>query len=130
MKKYTIELGIDELCLIQTALKMYTRIGLVQLDTLGSCNTFASNVSRLDIQEEVYKSLDVTRALFKLRRNESFGIFHPEVKDDCKISLNIHDTISHQLYLDSDKINHYVRAASPADICKLAKIPEPNFKFV
>jgi hypothetical protein len=129
MKKYTIELGFDELCLIERALELYGRVGLLQFDKLTLCNSLQKLVWDRELSQEFQSRTDEVKSLFGYPSNANPGIFNKEiVGDDCRIAIHIYQQLRHQRYLDrlasgQQTERHYTVDESPADICENT----PNF---
>lgn len=134
-KKYTIELGFEELCLIERALELYGRIGMLQFDNLTLCYSLLKQVWDKDIQNEFEEKSKELKALFGYESNAYPGIFNKEfVGDDCRIASHIYQILRHQRYLDrvasgeqTEKyftINEY-----PADTCQIASMKLPDFEI-
>ena len=133
MENYTIELGKEELQLISRALDLYSRVGLLQFDKLTDCLSLQKLVWERGVQEEFDAQSKELKNLLGYPSNANPGIFNTKyVRDDVRISANMHQTIRHKFWLDTDKRNRfeYTVDAYPADICKIANIEEPNFKII
>ena len=136
MNKHTIELGFEELCLIERALEMYGRMGMLQFDYLTLCNSLHKLIWDRKKADEFRKKADELKAVFNYPSNANPGILNTEiVGDDCRIAIDMYQTIRHQRYLDRYKENpeeeskHYSVDQSPADICQLAGMKTPDFKI-
>jgi len=134
-KKHIIELGFEELCLIESALELYGRVGMLQFDTLTLCNSLVKQIWDRNLQREFDEKSKELKSLFGFAPNAYPGIFNKEfVGDDCRIATHIYQQIRHQRYLDrvssgEQSQRHYTVDEYPADICSIAGISEPNFKF-
>jgi len=134
MKKYTIELSFDELCLIERSLELYGRVSMLQFDYMNSiCNSLTKLIWKKDISQEFRNKTDELKLLFGYTANSNPGIFNTEhVSDDARIAIDLYQTIRHQRWLDDtdpDKNKHHTVLAYPADICQLAGMKIPDFKF-
>jgi hypothetical protein len=133
---YKIELGFEELCLIERALELYGRMGMLQFDTLDYVNSLGKQIHKLDIHTEFRTKCNELKALFGYASNSYPGIFNKEfVGDDCRIATHIYQQLRHQRYLDRIKSGeqnekHYTVDEYPADICTIARIKLPEFKFI
>jgi hypothetical protein len=132
-KKYTIELGFDELCLIERALELYGRVGLLQFEHLTLCNSLQKLVWDRELSQEFKSRTDEVKSLFGYQSNANPGIFNKEiVGDDCRIAIHIYQQLRHQRYLDRRKSgeqtkDHYSVDEYSADTCQIAGMRTPNF---
>ena len=135
-KKYNIEVGFEELCLIEIALGLYGRIGMLQFDYLTLCNSLQAEIWTKQLSDEFRNKSDNLKSIFGYAPNSNPGIFNTEiVSDDCRKAIDIYQTIRHQRYLDRMKENPEEESkfsgvdSSPADICQIAGIKIPDFKI-
>lgn len=135
-KKITINCSEQELRLIEKALELYTRVGLLQFEKLTECSSLQKLIWDKDLVDKFEKSLKEVKALFGYTLNSSPGIFNISlVKDDVRIAADMIQSCRHARYLNDKKeegdnpIFKLTNASSPADICKIAKIPEPEFEI-
>jgi len=132
-KKYTIELGFEELCLIERALELYGRVGMLQFDYLTLCSSLQNLIWKKNLYDEFDFKADELKAVFDYPANSNPGVFNTtDVEDDCRIALDIYQTIRHERYLQriesgEQTENHYTVDESPADICDIAKLKSPDF---
>ena len=133
MNKHTIHLSTPELLLIERALDIYSRIGLLQFENLTSCNSLQSLIWKENKMDEFRNAAHQLKAVFGYSPNAFPGIFNTNiVGDDCRIAAHIHQQIRHHRWkLDTspDKSLFTVNAY-PADICQIAEIPIPDFKII
>lgn len=124
MQKITIETTKEELNLIRQALELYTRVGLLQFNNLTLCSSLHKLVWDRDLQEEFDKKCTELKGIF----NISPGIFNKEfVTDDVRVAADMYQTISHELWNAKEDKERYSLDATPSDICRIAKIKQPNF---
>jgi hypothetical protein len=134
--KYTIELEFDELCLIERALELYGRVGMLQFDYLTLCNSLQKLIWDKKLSEEFRNKADDLKAVFGFSKNSNPGIFNKEfVSDDCRTAIHIYQQLRHQRYLDRLKkdpseSNHGGVYQYPADTCQLAGMNTPKFKII
>jgi hypothetical protein len=85
------------------------------------------------IDDEFDFKADELKAVFDYPANSNPGVFNTtDVEDDCRIALDIYQTIRHERYLQriesgEQTENHYTVDESPADICDIAKLKSPDF---
>jgi hypothetical protein len=133
--KYTIEIGYDELCLIESALELYGRVGMLQFEYLTLCKSLQSLIWIKGCSQEFKDGGDKLKSLFGYPPNGNPGIFNKEiVGDDCRKAIHIYQQLRHQRYLDRIKENpeethEYGVYKYPADTCTIAGMNTPNFKF-
>lgn len=132
MNKHTIELSTPELLLIERALDIYSRIGLLQFENIKDCYSLQSLIWKEEKMDEFRDATNQLKAVFGYPPNAGPGIFNTEkVGDDCRIAAHIHQQIRHhrwQIDTSSDKSMFTVNAY-PADICQIAEISIPDFKI-
>jgi hypothetical protein len=134
-EKYTIELGFEEFCLIERALELYGRVGMLQFDNLTLCDSLVRQILDRNLQREFDEKSKELKALFGYASNAYPGIFNKEfVGDDCRIASHIYQQLRHQRYLDrlasgEQTKKHYTVDEYPADICQIAGIELPDFKI-
>lgn len=134
MKTITIECSEKEVHLIERALELYGRVGMLQFDYLTMCNSLGKLIWDRKKSDEFRKKADELKAVFDYPPNANPGILNTEiVGDDCRIAIDMYQTIRHQRYLDRYKENpveeskHYSVDQSPADICQIAGMETPKF---
>lgn len=131
-KKITIECGFEEVCLIERALELYSRVGILQFEYLTIC----TSLQKLVWGKEV--DFDTQARLLKIplgyEPNSNPGIFNTkDVHDDVRIAADLYQQIRHERFNDrvrsgEQKILTHSVDEHPADICKIADIDLPNFK--
>ena len=133
--KVTIECDEKEARLISLALDLYTRVGLGQFWYLSDCATVRKNLWA-DETNQLQDNFD--KAALKLAETYTghpgrggYGIFHAKIGDDCKIAAHIHQQIRHEFFLQQKEEDKKISGvdAYPADIARIAHIPDPNFKI-
>jgi hypothetical protein len=135
-KKHTIQLGFDELCLIERALELYGRVGMLQFDYLTICSSLQKLIWDKKLSQEFRDNADKLKSIFGYSANSSPGILNKEdVSDDCRIAIDIYQTIRHQRYLDRlakdpTESENYGVYKYPADTCQLAGMKSPDIKFI
>jgi hypothetical protein len=135
-EKYKLELGFNELCLIERALELYGRVGMLQFDYLTICTGLQKLIWEKKLGDDFREKADGLKSIFGYSPNANPGIFNKEmVSDDSRIAIDMYQTIRHQRYLDRlktdpDESKHHGVHKYPADICKIAGIKTPIFKFV
>lgn len=134
--KYKIECGFEELCLIERALELYGRVGMLQFNYLTLCNSLQSEIWAKKLTQEFQDKADDMKAIFGYCRNSNPGILNTDVVgDDCRQSIHMYEQIRHQRYLDRIKTNPEEESKrfgvdqSPADTCHLAGMKSPEFKI-
>lgn len=190
--KFIIEIGEDELQLINKALDFYSRVGTGQFSVIIDHPTFQKSVYEihipkkqpevgdrtqqgeiLEIKEDkalingsikndvwckdpkwrdistiklstdyakyhktrdtaedyLYIARDYLYGDNSLGKHGSWGIFNPKVDDSCKVAFHIHQQIRHEFWKLQENKTRYTVDAYPADSCKLAGLPTPNFKI-
>jgi hypothetical protein len=135
-KKHTIEVGFEELCLIERALELYGRVGMLQFDYLVLCNSLQNEIWKKELSAEFRDKADGLKSVFGYAPNSNPGIFNTEiVGDDCRTAIDMYQTIRHQRYLDRMKENpeeeskYYGTHSSKADTCQMAGMKTPEFKI-
>ena len=135
-KKHTIEVGFEELCLIERALELYGRVGMLQFDYLTLCNSLQNEIWKKELSTKFRDRADDLKSVFGYAPNSNPGIFNTEiVGDDCRTAIDMYQTLRHQRYLDRMKENpeeeskYYGTYSSPADICQIAEMKTPDFKI-
>jgi hypothetical protein len=134
--KYTIEIGFEELCLIERALELYGRVGMLQFDCLTICNSLQKLIWDKEVSEEFRNQSDMLKSIFDYSKNANPGILNKEiVGDDCRNALHMYQQLRHKRYLDRLKQNpdedkHIGVDKYPSDVCNLAGMKLPNFKIV
>lgn len=135
MKKITIECSEKEANLIERALELYGRIGMLQFDRMTLCDSLQQLVWTSDLAGEFQIKTDELKAVFGYARNANPGIHNKEiVSDDVRESMHMYQQMRHERYLDRVKSGEQSKEysgvdQSPADICHVAGIKSPNFKI-
>ena len=134
--KYKIECGFDELCLIERALELYGRVGMLQFNYLTLCNSLQKEIWTKKLNQEFQDKADDMKAIFGWSKNSNPGILNKDVVgDDCRQAIHMYEQLRHQRYLDRMKADpeeerkHYGVDSSPADVCILAGMKSPEFKI-
>lgn len=127
--KVTIECSEKELQLLNRALDLYSRIGILQFEKM----TDVVSLQKLIWKEELIHQFDdrakELKTLFGYTPNSGPGIFHLEkVSDDVREAAHMHQVIRHELWKQREEKSSYTVDAYPADICKIADIPIPIFE--
>lgn len=135
-KRYNIELGFDELCLIERALELYARVGLLQFDRLSLCSSLQSFLWKKDAAKEFDAMTDGLKYLLNVSRNEYLPIGDKEnVHDDVREAFHIYEIIRHQRYLDRvkenpEERNYFGMDNFPAKTCQVYGMDIPQFKII
>src|SRR5690606_8199198 len=117
MKNITIKTTEKELQLIQKALELYTRVGLLQFEYLDVCTSLNTLIWNKVIATEFEDKALELRSLFK----ESPGIFNKKVVcDDVRIACNLYQDIRHEFWRAKGEESVYTVASNPSDICRIA----------
>lgn len=135
MNKITIECSQDEAFLIERALDMYSRIGILQFEYLTMCSSLQKLIWNKKLHWKFELAANNMKAVFDYHPNSHAGIFNTEdVQDDVRTAAHLYQIMRHERYLhrkatgeqleDSYTVDEY-----PADICNIAKIKIPNFKM-
>lgn len=134
-KKITIECGFEEACLIERALDLYSRVGILQFEYLTGCTSLQRLIWRKGVSDEFRKKGDALKGIFGYEANAHPGIFNTkDVDDDVRIAADLYQTIRHERYNDRIRTreqinNHHTVDEYPADICKIGGIKIPDFKI-
>lgn len=135
-KQYKLELGFKELCLIEKALELYGRVGMLQFEYLTLCGSLQSLIWKKHLSEEFRNKGDLMKGVFGYSPSSNPGIFNKEhVGDDCRNAIHMYQVIRHQRYLDQLKKDpkedsHHGVDKYPANTCELAGMESPEFKFL
>jgi hypothetical protein len=133
-KKITIECGFEEACLIERALDLYSRVGILQFEYLTGCTSLQRVIWDKDISDEFRKKADALKSTFGYEPNAHPGIFNTEdVHDDVRVAADLYQSIRHERYKDRIRTgeqtkSHHTVDEYPADICNIGGMPIPNFK--
>lgn len=133
--KLKIECSKDELLLIERALELYGRVGMLQFDYLTLNNGLQKKIWDKDLTESFRNITDDLKSLFGYSKNSNPGIFNTDfVGDDSRIALHLYQQIRHERYKYRVKTgeqteNYHTVDEYSADICQLANIDVPNFKI-
>lgn len=134
-KKIKIECSFDEMVIIERALELYGRIGMLQFNNLTLCNSLQSLIWNKKLSQEFKEKADDLKSVFGYPSYGNPGIFNTEeVGDDCRTAIHIYQQLRHERYKDriasgdQDK-RHYTVDEYPADICQIAGMNTPNFKI-
>jgi hypothetical protein len=135
-----LHLTDEQLYLVSRALDLYSRMGLGQFWYLTDNITIQKNIWKRE--KNIWKGEKLEGGVhekFKTKAQElsniytgfvgngSYGIFSPEVGDDCKLAAHIHQTIRHEFWKrrrDEDPDASYINMtvdSHPADIWNMAK---------
>lgn len=131
-KKVTIVCGFEEACLIERALELYSRVGILQFEYLTGCASLQKLIWDKDLSDEFNKKANELKAVFGHASNANPGIFNKEqVGDDARIAAHLYQQFRHERFLDRIHTGEQTTISLsvdefPADICKIAKIPIPN----
>ena len=134
-KKITIEVGFEEACLIERALELYSRVGLLQFEYLTGCASLQKLIWDKDISDEFRKKADELKAVFGHPANCNPGIFNTkEVSDDARVAAHLYQQLRHERYKDrvatGEQIGrHHTVDEYPADICQIGGMKIPNCKI-
>jgi len=136
-KKVTIECGFEEAVLIERALDLYSRVGILQFEYLTGCNSLQKLIWDKDVSDQFRKKADEMKAIFGHPANGHPGIFNTtEVSDDVRVAAHLYQQLRHERYKDrlkegEENGNRYGVDAYPADICQIGdmKIPNCNVKI-
>lgn len=131
----TINTTEEELRIIEKALELYGRVGLLQFQYLTICDSLQRQVWGKDLTQEFDEKTFELKSIFGYSRNSNPGIFNKEfVSDDCRIAFHLQHQMRHERYLNRTKNGkqterHYTVDEYPADVCDIAGIEQPNFKI-
>lgn len=132
-KKITIECGFEEACLIERALDLYSRVGLLQFDKLDMCHSLNSLIRSKDAQDAFDAASDNMKSVFGYSPNSYPGIFNrKDVQDDVRLAADLHQNIRHERFRhriitgEQVKLNWTTDESKP-DICKIAGMDKPEF---
>ena len=134
-KKITIECGFEEAVLIEKALDLYSRVGILQFEYLTGCNSLQKLIWDKDVSDQFRKKADEMKAIFGHPANGNPGIFNTEeVDDDVRVAAHLYQQFRHERYKDrvatGEQIGrHHTVDEYPADICDIAGIKIPNCKI-
>ena len=136
MKTITIECSEKEAHLIERALELYGRVGMLQFDYLTLCGSLQKLIWDKKLGEEFRNKADELKSVFGYTPNSNPGIFNSEiVGDDCRTAVHMYQQLRHERYLQRLKENpeeeskHYGVDSRPADICQMAGMETPKFKI-
>lgn len=119
--KLTINLGDKEVLMIERALDLYVRISLLQLERMYDVPDF----NKVVYSENAYIDFEgcITDLKYALgyESNASKGIFSPEVSDNTRLMAYMVQRIRYERLKGN---------ANKPDICSIAGIKEPEFKFL
>jgi len=133
-KKVIIECGFEEACLIERALDLYSRVGLLQFEYLTGCYSLQKLIWR-DRIEDFRDAADDMKALFGYPPNSNPGIFNKEdVDDDVRIAAHLYQQFRHERFRNrvrtgEQKESHYTQDEYPADICQIGDMKIPDCKI-
>lgn len=134
MKIITIECSEKEAHLIERALELYGRVGMLQFEYLTLCSSLQNLIWTTDLAAEFRNKVDELKSIFGYTSNSNPGIFNSDiVSDDCRIASHMYQQLRHERYLQRLKENpeeeskHYGVDSHPADICQIAGIDTPKF---
>lgn len=131
-KKITIEIGFLEAVLIEKALELYTRTGLLQFNRLTICDSLQSKIWKDKLSETFEEKTDALKAIFNYSRNSNPGILNKtDVQDDVRIACHMFQQFRHERYKDriasGEQIESYHTVDEyPADMCDIAGIRPPD----
>lgn len=133
-KKVTIECGFEEACLIERALELYSRVGILQFEYLTGCASLQKLIWDKNLSNHFRQKADELKAVFGHPSNGYPGIFNTkEVDDDARVAAHLYQQFRHERYLDREKagdnVSNYGVDAYPADICQIAGMSIPNLKI-
>jgi hypothetical protein len=134
-KKVTIECGFEEACLIERALDLYSRVGLLQFEYLTGCYSLQKLIWRDRLTEDFRDVADDMKALFGYAPNSHPGIFNKEdVDDDARIAAHLYQQFRHERFKDrvvtgQQKESKYTVDEYPADICQIGEMKIPDCKI-
>jgi len=134
-KKITIECGFEEACLIERALDLYSRVGILQFEYLTGCTSLQRLIWDRGVSDKFRKKADELKDVFGYPANGNPGIFNKkEVYDDARVAADLYQSIRHERYKDRIRTgeqiqSHHTVDEYPADICRIAGISIPNFKI-
>lgn len=133
--KIKIECSKEELILIERALELYGRVGMLQFDYLTLNNSLQKKIWEKDLTEKFKYCADNMKHLFGYTPNSNPGIFNTDmVGDDCRTAIHLYQQLRHERYKFRIKTgeqtqNFHTVDEYPADICQIADIELPNFKI-
>ena len=134
MKKITIECSEKEAHLIEKALELYGRVGMLQFEYLTLCSSLRNLIWTTDLAAEFRNKADELKSIFGYTSHSNPGILNSDiVSDDCRIASHMYQQLRHERYLQRLKENpeeefkHYGVDSHPADICQIAGIDTPKF---
>lgn len=128
--KIQIECSEKELYLINRALEVYGRIGLLQFEYMDMVDSLNTLISNKNINQQFDEKARELKSLFGYPQNAGPGVFNTDkVSDDVREALNIHQIIRNELWKQQEKRSQYTVDAYPADICRIANMKEPDFKL-
>lgn len=134
MKTITIECSEKEAHLIERALELYGRVGMLQFDYLTLCGSLQKLIWDKKLAAEFKNKADELKSVFGYTPNSNPGIFNNDiVGDDCRIASHMYQQLRHERYLQRLKENpeeeskHYGVDRYPADICQIAGMETPKF---
>ena len=136
MKKVTIECTEKEAHLIERALELYGRVGMLQFDYLTLCNSLQKLIWNKKLSEEFRTKADELKAVFGYSVNSNPGIFNKEdVSDDAREAIHIYQSMRYERHLERMRIDpeeeskYYGVDRHPADVCQIAGIGIPKFNM-
>jgi len=133
-KKVIIECGFEEACLIERALDLYSRVGLLQFDKLDMCHSLQKLIHEKDAQDMFDAVSDKLKSVFGYSPNSYPGIFNrKDVQNDVRLAADLHQNIRHERFNhrmvtgEQTKLNWTTDESKP-DICKIAGMDKPDFE--
>lgn len=133
MKKYQIEIGEDELRLVQKALDFYGRISLGQFKEISDVPSVDKLLDKKDRHEDFNRAINEMAFIYNQSLHSYYGIFNKEnVGDDARIVMDIEHAIRHKFWQDQpiETRTNYTVNSHPADICRIAGMATPVFKII
>jgi hypothetical protein len=130
MKKYKIELDEKQMRLVASALDLYARVSIGQLDTVAEVPSlrgllekrFRDNWEGYDnyYDNPLVQKLKLAKVEMTGSANGNHGIFHQEVTDDARVACHIGDSIKYHLHQSDENPDKskFVGSAYPASVVK------------
>jgi len=123
MKKYKIELTLNQLKIIESTLNLYLRIGIGQFGEIAYAVTklFPKVTNHFNLSEIKTWFETASQTLFKFQNGENFGIAQKEVSVKAKDSYDMIKTI--QKVIAAEEKHHKHSVWHNGNILKLGKEP-------